>query len=119
MQAISEIAERISTISVSSTMKVAADAFENEVRTSRNRIAFPDQWPIPHACGECIEFGLCLALEPDMGEELDIEAELGSIEQRPVAGNISRLLKRPDPPQAGRRRETNPGRKRDVGYPAI
>ena len=74
---------------------------------------------MPHPCGERIELGFRLALEPDMGKELDIKAKLARFEQCPVTGNVSILLESPDPPQAGRRRKSDAGRQLDIGYASI
>ena len=62
---------------------------------------------------------LRLALEADQDPHDDAVAERGGIEVGMVAADHPRLLQRLDPPEAGRRGETDALGQFDVGHPAI
>ena len=98
---------------------VGRDAFEDEVNVAGQHPAFAHHRLGAHIGLKGAQIGLRLTGEMDQREHRDLETQLAAVEQAAIAGNIARFLQRPDPAQAGRRRNSSAGGEIDIGNPAI
>ena len=100
-------------------LEVRRHAFQHEVDLAGQHPALAHQRLLAHEILERLEVGLGLAGEVDHGEHRDLVAEQLLVEQRPVALDEARLLQRPHPAQAGRRRNADPPRQLHIGDAAV
>src|SRR5580704_2456799 len=95
--------------------EIGRDTFQEEIDLARKHPAFPHERFAAHEILERLEIGFGLARQMHHGKNGDLVAELLFVEQRPVALDVARLLKRTDTAKAGRRGNADPARELDIG----
>ena len=97
----------------------AARAFQDEIDLARQHPAFPHQGLGAHERLERAQVGIGLARQVHRSEHRDVEAEPARIQQTAITLDIASLLERPDPAQAGRRRNTDAFGQLHIGNSAV
>ena len=98
---------------------VGRDAFQDEIHLARQHPAFPHQRLGADEFLERAQIGVGLAGQMHGRKHRDVEAEPARIQQAAVALDVALLLQRPDPAQAGRRRNADPFGQFHVGDSAV
>jgi hypothetical protein len=99
--------------------QIGRDALEDEIHFAVEHVALAHQRPALALGLESREIDLGLTHQTDHGKDLNLETQFARIDLGVIAADIALLLERADPPQTGRRRNTDPLGEFDVGHAPI
>ncbi|CAA7623893.1 Extracellular ligand-binding receptor (modular protein) [Magnetospirillum sp. LM-5] len=98
---------------------VMGDDLQQKVGLAGQHVALAHLGPGQHQLLECLEIGLGLAVQADMGENGDVEAQGVRLDLGVVAADIARLFQGADTAKAGRCGNAGTPRQFDVGHPTV